>query len=1569
MVARKILILFFLTTQALSAPTGCTEYCGSYHQQYQTQSSNAFQGQTDLSEIASRLQGLDYSRPGTWSQHKDYNVDNGHGKVHEEHGQIVDGPKTVRYYQKNYSSSYSTKYPNTGGSNIEYQNNRYGVHVPTDNTFDSQRAYSQTGTSRSTTEQNRYNQLGSQQHTQSTFMKTNAQSERFENFRGDSENLQVQQHGLPDFNTQHTQESYGTNTQPGNWKRVDSYKTDGGHGRVFTEEGQYVTGDKKVRYYKQNYTSNYSSLDGIPVPDVSKIGIQNIQQEVDKLHKDIAGLSQLSTTNTMGTSNIGIPHTMSSNYGARHYDSTLSETQRNEQSISDTTRGRLPYRSSSQKIFNPTPGYTNVHSTESSGYSKSIHSDSTLHHQVEQSENLDEHQSKLVQNQMFLDNLRNSANIGSVIPSGSTGRVPYNVHWSSSQTKEISGIPHYTRNMNQYNLQNYNQYGNGHTNQGYSHQIEESGYTSSQKAQSGKLITGEIDLGHGEDTVDCAYDSHTHSNYQHQTKYKRNTNREEEQQIDEIVQQTFGNTEFDQHSQQSYDPWKPHTGNQKLEDLTQKTHQFDDLTQQTSGKLEFGQESQQSYQPWKPNTNKNLEDLTQQTSGKLEFGQESQQSYQPWKPNTNKNLEDLTQQTSGKLEFGQESQQSYQPWKPNTNKNLEDLTQQTSGKLEFGQESQQNHQPWESTGDSLTQETDQFHDLTQQTSGKLEFGQESQQSYQPWKPNTNQNLEDLTQQTSGKLEFEQESQQNHQSWEPKGDSLTQETDQFDDLTQQTSGKLEFGQESQQSYQPWKPSGTDPNVDDTTQKTSGKLEFGQESQQNHQSWEPKGESHTQETDQFDDLTQKTSGKLEFGQESQQSYQPWKPNTNQNLEDLTQQISGKLEFGQESQQNYQPWEPKVDSLTQETDQFDDLTQQTSGKLEFGQESQQSYQPWKPNTNQNLEDLTQQTSGKLEFGQESQQNHQSWEPKGDSLTQETDQFDDLTQQTSGKLEFGQESQQSYQPWKPSSTVQNVDTTQQTSGKLEFGQESQQNHQTWEPKGDSLTQEIDQFDDLTQQTSGNLEFGQGSQQSYQPWKPNTNQNLEDLTQQTSGKLEFGQESQQSYQPWKPNTNQNLEDLTQQTSGKLEFGQESQQSHQPWKPSSTVQSVDDTTQQTSGKIEFGQESQQNHQSWEPKGDSLTQEIGQFDDLTQQTSGNLEFGQESQQSYQPWQPNRAQHIDDTSTPSTQSHPKPAEKPKPRSRYSKPAANVQFPSQGMDINNQKTENSSLGDVDALDINEIPPEIDAGAGTNIRDQNIRGDQGITSSTNKDSSKPLKETEISAYDVEGANVDQENWLHKSNDATVGLQWHYTYHPSDQRQFVQQIDQKNKEGQQELTTISQQAHEETQNKHVTADKNQQSQYYASEPGVKSVRRRVHLMQTQNTLTSDQQASDLANIQKKDVEQNESQPKLEPRILEAYGGGEYDPFHSDDIYAGVTINPSATLLPVHNEDPWYIREKPKDVMTELTPPPLPVEPLDINDTPTTEAAPPPSFWSRIGHKITNTIDKAKSSVDKARERARTIFG
>ncbi|XP_076633934.1 uncharacterized protein LOC143348043 isoform X1 [Colletes latitarsis] len=1520
MVIQRIAILVLLITQVLSAPSGCIESCGFYTKQFQTgsQTPGNIQGYNGLTQTATRLQGLDYSRPGTWSEHNDYNTDNGNGKVHEEHGQIVDGPKTVRYYKKNYSSSYSTG--NTYGAGlpeIEHQNN-YGHGIRVSNTgesFNSQQAYNQIGNIESSAQQREYNRIQSQQHTQSSVRRANTQSERLEDFGeygGSSQGVQ----DASDLTTQISQKTY-SNGQPRNWSKVDSYGTDGGHGQVFEEEGQYVSGPKKVRYYKRNYTSSSGLTSSIPISEVTNTGVENINREIEKFHREIGKeFNQISSTRNTASSNIaqtniGMHELASDNrYSNTHrsqidHGSSLSTHHNNEQHLTDTAS--KPYINPSQNTYgansfsmyerhegyvsklqpstqfiNPTPGYTNVLSTGNSGYNRNTYSKGIMQQQtdnMQETQLLDSHQSRFNRDQITDDDMRqNIYSQNRHINSGMPGRVShYKEHWSSSHTKEAS-VPQYSPDIS-------------HTNeQGalYNNRYRENSFNSAHQTTLEKLRTGEFELSQMGNHADCAQGTtnHAHTDSQLHRKYKRSTNSnpysymQQSDEFDDLTQRTSRKPKLVQESQQLHYPWRPSMNTQQSEDLTQQTGEFDDLTQQTSGKLQFGPESQDSYQPRRPSTGNQetedwtqqtgeFDDLTQQTSGKLEFGPQSQDSYQPRRPSTgNQETEDWTQQTG---EF-------------------DDLTQQTSGKLEFGPSSRDSYQPRRpSTGnqqtEDLTQQTGEFDDLTQQTSGKLEFGPPSRDSYQPRRPSTN------TQQT---------------------EDLTQQTGEFDDLTQQTSGKLEFGPSSRDSYLPRRPS-------TNTQQT---------------------EDLTQQTGEFDDLTQQTSGKLEFGPSPRDSYQPRRPSTgNQQTEDLsqqtgefddlTQQTSGKLEFGPSPRDSYQPRRPSIgnqqtEDLSQQTGEFDDLTQQTSGKLEFGPSSRDSYQPRRPSTgNQQTEDLTQQTG----------------------------EFDDLTQQTSGKLEFGPSSRDSYQPRRPS-----------------IG-----NQQT-----EDLSQQTGEFDDLTQQTSGKLEFGPSSRDSYQPRRPSTgNQQTEDLsqqtgefddlTQQTSGKLEFGPSSRDSYQPRRPSIgNQQTEDLSQQTS---EF--------------------DDLTQQTSGKLEFGPSSRDSYQPRRPstgnqQTEDLSQQTGEFDDLTQQTSEKLEFGQQSMK-HNPYFLNSDRSRESVNMQNsefnTQSNenfpvvgvngnipveqqvssaplPKPAGKPKPRSRYSRIGAlsNIQ--------NMHNSDNQQPSHPDA-NIYELPPNVVTEIDVNkVRDKNIRGDQNANNFMDTSTSKHLNQAAADkTHSIEEAYVDSVNSLHKSNDATVGLQWHYTYHPSDQRQFIQQTDQRDKGHlQQQSSSLESQQSDHSFDQQETQNIYQQSSIFDNEESEISQKyqdKSDNIKKQSELEFSQQTASEIDNEQH--VQSSETKLQLEPRIIEVYGGGPYDASHNDDIYSGITVNPSATLLPINNVDPWDIHEKPREmigIVNEVTSTPMSVIPLNENHE-TTHA---PSFWSKLGSQITTTFGKAK-------EKAKNIFG
>lgn len=267
MTTKKILILSTLFVQILSAPNGCLNACGTYrsHNTYETSSGYNEQGGLtkttgnleDLSQISttgleSSLTNLDYSRPGNWTEQNQYGTDGGRGKVYEEHGQYVKGPKRVRFFKKNYTSTYNSG--NIGG--LESANRE---NLNTYSNYDSMQNRGIDHTLRSGERLNdlenvdrrsTYSALYGQQ-TQQSGRRVGSQSEKLEDF-GEYGNTQVAQHGISGFNSQTAQEFEEPNSsKPGNWSNVDTYRTDGGHGKVFEEQGQYVTGPKRVRYYKK----------------------------------------------------------------------------------------------------------------------------------------------------------------------------------------------------------------------------------------------------------------------------------------------------------------------------------------------------------------------------------------------------------------------------------------------------------------------------------------------------------------------------------------------------------------------------------------------------------------------------------------------------------------------------------------------------------------------------------------------------------------------------------------------------------------------------------------------------------------------------------------------------------------------------------------------------------------------------------------------------------------------------------------------------------------------------------------------------------------------------------------------------------------------------------------------------------------------------------------------------------------------------------------------------------------------------------------------------------------------
>ncbi|EGI59583.1 hypothetical protein G5I_12244 [Acromyrmex echinatior] len=930
--------------------------------------------------------------------------------------------------------------------------------------------------------------------------------------------------------------------------------------------------------------------------------------------------------------------------------------------------------------------------------------------------------------------------------------------------------------------------------------------------------------------------------------------------------------------------------------------------------LEFGQQTV---------NNPHLEDLTQQSE---QFTQQTQGS------------DDFTQQTSGKLELGQQTVD---------NQHLDDLkqqseqfTQQTEGQLEFGQQTVNNPHLENLTQQSeqFTQQTQRSNDFTQQTSGKLEFGQQTVDNQRL--DNLKQQSEQFTQQTEGQLEFGQQTVNN-----PHLENLTQQNEQFtqeiqghDHLTQQTSGKLELGQQTIDSQHLTQQS------EQLTQQTEGQLEFGQQTVDNPhlKDLTQQNEQFTQQTQRLDHFTQ-TSGKLEFGQQTVDNHHL--DDLTQQSEQFTQQTEGQLEFGQQTVDN-----PHLKDLTQQDS--DGFSQQTSGKLEYGQQI---------SNNQHLEDLmqqnqqftqgsddfTQQTSGKIIFGQQANDTQQL-----EQFTQRTARSDSLTQQIQlGKHEFGQQinNQHLEDPLRQSEqfaqTLRSDDFTQQSVGKLEFGQQTQSINKPAKPKSQRLeefneqnqdfTQQTGGFDDFTQQI-GHLEFGQLQQPK------DSNHHLEDFAQQN-------------------------EDLTQQTGG-----------------------FDDFSQQTAGHLYGQQREQQQRPSWPGHNTQHLKHYSQqndwnTDDLSQQSRQYSAYNKNNKQlEWQLEQTNfERDFLQQTDQDQITTNVKPAPKPKPRPRYQK-----------HDSIPPRTDRTDTIIDDVFKPVEVNPEPDI---DNFRGRIIEsGSRATYPESNHHTSTILYSTQGSnAFHNQRENIDRLHWVHNSNDATVGLQWHYTYHPSDltnvegshdnyyPRHNVNSMSQQTEDTQQQFKPIDfhqqeTQDKDRLENKHQNSyisqssehdEYNQQSESQQSETfrfddqfnqDSEQTARVIPLQRNEKTqLILEQEKRSVST-----TEQTENKP--ESRILQAYGGGPYAS-RSDDFYIRIRPNPSATLPPIDGDDSWDIREKPREAIiprstVHNTQEYITTTEVAETTTEITQTTIQPSFWSRVGHKITSTYDKAK-------EKAKEIFG
>ncbi|XP_072752104.1 uncharacterized protein [Anoplolepis gracilipes] len=1008
----QIIFLSVLFAQTLSAPSGCIESCDFSQTSFQSRrTSGGYQDHAGLVQGSTNLNDYNYARPGNWTERNQYSTDGGHGKVHEERGQYVEGSKRVRYYKKNFTSAYGTGNVD-GATDLSGQHRYDSLYIPSSQHLESQ----STQLGQTVTKESGYSRAHSQQST-----RIDGQSERLEDFG------EYGGHSQQGANVQTIE------TTPDNWNRVNSHRTDGGHGRVFEEEGQYVSGPKKVRYYKKNYTSSYSTSDaGSATADLDKLHSElqkNVHEELDKFRREFHhqaasttgqeavhsfhsnDLQTAESENTYGHQHLSGYRRVPSTDTIHHYT--------DQQHTENVDTGRLypipnTYGTESQRTYqshetyvsrpHPTPQSSHLssrYSAQVTGGNYQSHSHSG-HSQVDeiQREISGAHQSGIAQNRLVTERVYNpnpNPNY-SVYPGRRDETKHYQEeHWQRSSSHgglapersadlTLHGVgsrTHYDQDA--YNEQRSRYHSTAHGYNSRAGSSYSSGYGLGQQ-----LVAGgsSLDLGRATHGVDCTEE--THQQYQetsHHRKYKRD---------DHHVQQ---DQEFESDSKQLE---LTNASDQQSEDFTHN----EDFTQQTES--QFGQQTvddqhlndftQQSEQ-FTPQT----QGYTQQTNDEFNFGQVID----------NQHLEDLTQnkqftqETEGQLEFGQQTLNDQHPTQNSKLMQQEsnDHTRQTN-KLDNGQQIVGNQRL-----EDLTQQNEQNEQFTQETEGQLEFGQQAFNDQHLTQNNEQmqQEYDDLTQQTSGKLEFGQQTVGNQHF-----EDLKQQTEQFetagsDDYTQQTVGKLEFGQQS----------------DDTQQLTQQTEHFAQQDARS------------------EDLTQQTNGKLEFGQQTV---------NNQHLEDLTQQTTGKLQL----QSIDKPANPK----NQHFEEFnnEDFSQQAAGHNDF----------------------TQQTMGQLEFGQQESSNSkldhhlEDFSRPNEDLTQQVRRFDDFTQQ--GPLKYGQREQSQKFSWPEYNTQHSEHFTQQDDWNT--GDFSQQSHQYPSYNNNNkqsewqldMSQKTNQ--DFTQQTNDDRQF-----------------------------------------------------------------------------------------------------------------------------------------------------------------------------------------------------------------------------------------------------------------------------------------------------------------------------------------------------------------------------------------------------------------------------------------------------------------------------------------------------------------
>ncbi|XP_046752134.1 uncharacterized protein LOC124414977 isoform X2 [Diprion similis] len=1257
-----------LFVESFSAPNGCIRCVTSNTRDaYQTNSGYDWVNSNKLSQRSENLEDLtqtveselagshnqlafDNTRPGNWTDVNQYRTADGHGRVYEEQGQRVQGPSRVRYYKKNSTSSYSS-------GNLD------GVEAPSLSRFESENiGYGSGSTARYSfgREQNsaydqsaiRENSYASQGPLHSANPLTSS-NERLESHR---RRVFSSQFGENDYglNSQSTQQglSEQERLRPRNWTTANTYRTDGGNGRVYEERGQIVTGPRQVRFYKKNYTSTYSSGDGFPHVIPESDGATNFEKQEQQLQREINLIGSEvyqpghrpsnsyyaqqpsgnygQTSHTVDGTNVR-QVSRTGTHGSRYYNNLGLDSQQTQHRAVDSESQRLLQTESSsngqiesgnqrgQTYGYMTGSYDNTNGYGTEGVRRTIYPQSnirqTQRHYLSRSE-LEE----------YMRNYGSQGRNQGPLSTGDLNREQQTQHSVSHNARIRPGqLRHYDQ-FQTTSSQSSSQYPNidrrflqadenGATQQihGVSQdQTVSNNYNRNYRIQSGTLSTQGIDLGqlaHGPDCTDTAHGHTLYQQSQYRTQYRRNTKPEDfGQQTQQVNQHTEDLTQQTEDLTQQTEDLTQQTQDltQQTEDLTQQTEdltqQTQDLTQQTE---DFNQQSQGVIQQ-SGDLTQQTQDLTQQTE---DFSQQSQGIIQQ-SGDLTQQTQDLTQQTEDLTQHTEDLTQQTQDLTQQT----EDLTQQTEDLTQQTEDfSQQSQGVIQQSGD-LTQQTQ---DLTQQTEDLTQHTEDLTQQTQ----DLTQQTEDLTQQTEDLTQQTEDFSQQSQGVIQQSGDLTQQTEdltqQTEDLTQQTQDLTQQTQDLTQQ------------TEDFNQQSQGVIQQSGDLTQQTQDLTQQTEDFSQQSQgviqQLGDLTQQTQG---FTQQTEDLTQKTQDLTQQ-TEDLTQQTQDLTQQTEDfSQQSQSVIEQSAD-LTQQTEdltqQAQDLTQQIRDFRELPQQTQGYIQQLQDLT-QETEDLPQRTEGFIvESGNLAQQ--------AEDLTQQTEDFtqqtEDLTQQTVDMTHSLQpESGNFIDVGEPNYVphVSNFKDLHQSFFDREKQDNSRQQREKFSPQEKDLTQQTQDLnqetqgltqetEDLSQQiTGGNADFGQQSNWGFDRFQigdqqvEDPNQRTQGLTQEpedpsqqiTDGNADFGQQSNWGFDRFQVGGPQ-VEDLNQKTQG-------------------LTQETEDPSQQiTGGNADFGQQSNWGFDRFQVGGpqvedlnqktQGLTQET---EDPSQQiTGGNADFGQQS----------------------------------------------------------------------------------------------------------------------------------------------------------------------------------------------------------------------------------------------------------------------------------------------------------------------------------------------------------------------